>query len=291
VKELSYNKASIYRTCPKKYFWHYVEHLEPVLKLPSLSLGSILHEAFDMFFKGASDQDTYKHIAKRFDEEISKQEVSDQEELLIGKYTAMGMWFNYPYKNVHYDHVASEEEFSVPLCEGWHFVGKVDGRVSQFGKWWVRELKTTTLSERQFESRCRTSAQGTGYVFGLSKYDIKGILYEYIRKPILRKGVRESADMLGRRIQADYRARPKFYYNNHLSYRTPFDIQQFKYDTCMQIHAMEEAMETGQYYRNMDACWTFGSECPYAKICFAEVPDQLTMDLYFTKNDDKGGAS
>ena len=286
MKELSYNKASIFRSCPKKFYWRYIEHLEPVLKLPSLSLGSIIHEAFDMFYKGSSDQDAYKHIAKRFDEEIGKQEASDQEDLLIGKYTAMGMWFNYPYKLVKFDHVSSEEAFSVPLCEGWHFVGKVDGRVSQFGNWWVRELKTTSLNERQFESRCHTSAQGTGYVFGLSKkFDIKGLLYEYIRKPILRKGIKETADYFGRRIQQDYKDRPKFYYNNHLSYRTPVDLMNFKFDSCMLCHTIQQALDTGQYYRNMDSCWTFGSECPYLKICMSEHPDQLTLDLYYTRRE------
>jgi hypothetical protein len=287
MKELSYNKASIFRSCPKKFWWRYIEKLDPVTKLPSLSLGSILHEAFDLFYKGSSDQEVYQYISQAFDVEIGKEELSDQEDLLILKYTAQGMWFYYPYKTVKFDHISSEEKFSIPLCRGWKFVGKVDGRVSQFGNWWVRELKTTSLNQRQFEGRCHTSAQGTGYVYGLSTaYDIKGILYEYIKKPILRKGVKENADGFGRRIMQDYKDRPKIYYNHHLSYRNKQDLKNFHFDTCMLARHIEETLETGMFYRNMDSCWTFGSICPYEKICFSEVPDQLTLDLYYTKREE-----
>jgi len=290
--ELSYNNGSTFRSCQKKFYWRYVEHLEPVIKLPSLTLGAVLHDGFDQFYKGMADTDVYHFIGQKFNEEISKQEVSDQEDLLVAKYIALGMWLNYPYKKLkEYDSIESEERFEVPLCEGVKLVGKVDGRIAQYGNWWVRELKTSGLSQRQFEGRCQTSAQGTGYVYGLTKmgYDIKGIMYEYIKKPILRKGVNETADEFGRRIMHDYKTRPKLYYNRYLSYRTPTDLSNFEEDTIRLAEDIIIKLANGKFYRNLDACWTFGAVCPYEKICFTDKPDTLTVQLYFNKKEVRNG--
>ena len=287
--DLSYNNGSTFRGCQKKYYWRYIEHLEPVVRLPSLTLGAVLHEGFDLFYKGGSDQEVYQYLADKFNEEIAKQEVSDQEDLLIARYIALGMWWNYPYKKEKYDQVSSEEHFEIPLLDGVRFVGKVDGRVHQHGNWWVRELKTTGLTQRQFEGRCGTSAQATGYVYGMVKlgYDVKGVLYDYIKKPILRKGVNETADDFGRRIMKDYKDRPKLYYARHMSYRTPQDLRLFEEDTVRLAEDILETTKSGKFYRNMDQCWNFGAECPYAKICFADKPDQLTLELYFNRKEVK----
>jgi hypothetical protein len=286
--ELSYNNGSTFRGCQKKFYWRYVERLEPVTKLPSLTLGAVLHEGFDLFYKGGSDQEVYDYLLDKFNEEISKQEVSDQEDLLIAKYIAMGMWLYYPYKKREYQEVSSEEKFTVPIANGVDFIGRVDGRVKQNDLWWVRELKTTGLPQRQFEGRCATSAQGTGYVYAMTKlgYDIKGILYDYIKKPLLRKGINETADEFGRRIIQDYKARPKLYYNRYFSYRTPVDLRHFEEDTIMLAEEITEKTANGKFYRNQDQCWNFGAECPYLKICYVDKPDTLTLQLYFNKKGD-----
>lgn len=287
--ELSYNNGSTFRGCQKKFYWRYVEKLEPVTKLPSLTLGSVLHEGFDLFYKGGSDSEVYDYLLNKFNEEIAKQEVADQEDLLIAKYMAMGMWLYFPYKKKEFDEVASEEKFTIPLAENVNFVGKVDGRVRKGDNWWVRELKTTGLNQRQFEGRCQVSAQGTGYVYAMHKlgYEAKGILYDYIKKPLLRKGMNETADEFGRRIIQDYRTRPKLYYARHYSYRTPVDLYHFEEDSKMLAEDILIKFANGKWYRNQDQCWNFGSCCPYEKICFASKPDPLTVELYFTKREVK----
>ncbi len=288
--ELSYSNASVYRSCPKKYYWKYVRKLIPVAKAPALSLGGILHEGFDMFYKGASDREVYDSIKLAYEMEMQKEEVADQEYVLINKYTALGMWLNYPYKNLkEFDKIFSEEAFDVPLCDNVTLVGKVDGRLSWQGNCWVRELKTTGLSKRQFEGRCQMAGQGTGYVYGLKKkgYDVKGILYEYIKKPYLQKGVKENAETFGHRIMVDYKNRPNFYYCRHLSYRTPQDLDNFELDMTALANDILDKVTRNVFYRNVDQCWNYNTECEYAKICFAKDPDPLTLELYFVRKEEK----
>jgi len=290
---ISYNNGSTFRGCKKKYYWRYIERLEPIVRLPSLITGAILHEGFDLFFKGTSDIKVLEHITGKFNEAISQQEASDQEDLIIAKYIATGMWLHYPYKSEKFEMIASEEEFTIPM-DNFEFVGRVDGRAFVNSHWWVRELKTTGLSQRQFEGRCETSAQGTGYVYGMQKlgFDVKGLLYDYIKKPLLRKGITESVDDFGRRIVNDYKMRQKLYYNRYYSYRSPIDLKNFEDDITALADDIIETTATKKFYRNTDQCWNFGSCCPYASICFAEKPDPLTLKLYFNKKkevEDVGG--
>lgn len=289
--KLSYNSGAVFRSCPKKYYWRYIKGYKPIIRPISLALGSVLHDAFDKFYKGSSEDNILNDIGTKFNEMIGSVEATDQEDWLIAKYTAMGMWLYFPYKKEKFEALATEEEFAIPLDTDVVFVGKVDGRVKKKGIWWVRELKTTSLSFRQFQGKCQTSAQGTGYVYGLlPKYDIQGILYDYVKKPILRKGMKETADDFGRRIMRDYKLRPKYYYNRYHSYRNPVDIKNFSEDTIKLAYDILDKIQSGSFYRNLDQCWHWGKECEYAKICFQEVPDQLTLDLYYTQGKEEEDA-
>jgi hypothetical protein len=273
-----------------KYKWKYIDNLEPAVKSTQLTLGSIMHEAFELFYKGTDDFAIVKYIDQRFDEEISKQEASDIEDLIIAKYTARGMWLAYPYKNLKdFQEVYPEEESRVPIGS-YELVIKVDGRVKKDGVWWVRELKTTSATQKQFEQRASTSAQVTGYVYGLRKkgYDIKGVMFDYIKKPLLRKNRMEDMYNYGMRIMKDYRDRPSMYFGRIFTYRTDHDLKLYEKDMLAVAGEMEKRKQSGEWYRNQDACWNFNAECPYKKICFAEQPDALTLELYFTKGGEHG---
>ena len=282
--KLSYNSGAKFRECQKKYYWRYIKGYKPILRAIALGLGSIIHDAFDHFYKGMLDQQVHLYIADQFNKIISQQEATDQEDWLIAKYTALGMWDYYPRKLDKFEVISTEEEFEIPLDVDISFIGKVDGRIKQKGIWWVRELKTTSQNYRQFQGKCQTSMQGTGYVYGLlPNYDIKGIMYDYIKKPILRKGMSETADDFGRRIMRDYRNRPRYYYQRYPSYRNPVDIKNFAKDTMTLAYDIQDKISSGNFYRNQDQCWHWGKECEYAKICFQEQPDPLTVELYYEK--------
>jgi hypothetical protein len=274
-----------------KYKFRYIDKLEPRTRIPAITLGKIIHNAFDLFYRGASDENVTSFISESFDDEIAQHELTDQEDLMVAKFTALGMWAHYPYKDLsRYQDIFSEEEFDVPLGRSriFRFIGRVDGRVRIVNKWWARELKTTSLNQRQFEQRQMVSPQATGYVYGLYKrgIDCKGVIYDYIKKPLLRKGVSDTAESFGKRIVEDYRNRPQMYYHQQYVYRTPVDLRHFEQDMTQLAREIRKRGRSGKFYRNQDACWSFNAECPYAKICFAETPDPLTVDLYFDKKED-----
>lgn len=282
---ISYNSTSIARSCWMKYKWKYVEKLEPVTKSHQLTLGTVLHECFEMLYKGETEEKILQHIHEAYHKEEQKQEAADIEDVIINKYTALGMWHFCPNKNVReFSEVYPEEEHRV-VIGNYSLVIKVDGRVKKDGVWWVRELKTTNLTQEQFKARAGTSAQATGYVYGLRKngFPVQGIMFDYIKKPLLRKNKSEDMHQFGTRIMNDYKDRPKLYYGRFYSYRNDYQLKIYEEDMITLANDIEDRKQKGNWYRNQDACWNFNSECPYAKICFSERPDALTLELYFTK--------
>jgi len=292
--QLSYSRIATARGCWKKYDFKYNQGLNPIVKPSALTLGKLIHEAFEKFYKGATDTECIQYISDEFDKAIGSAEMFDQEDLVIAKYTALGMWTYYPHKDLtEFEEIKSEYEFNVkvPGLRGVRYRGFIDGLNKKDGYWFIRECKTTGLSQRQFEGRASTSGQGTGYVWAAKqdKYDVKGIMFDAIKKPQLRKGRHETMDDFGRRILQDYKERPDFYFKRVWSYRNEEQLELFHSDLVAFVRDLRSKNRTQRWHRNQDQCWNFNAECPYLKICFTKTPDPLVMELMYEKGGDNNG--
>jgi len=292
---ISNNSASTARSCWKKFYWRYNQKLTPIKQSSILALGSVVHEALDMNNKGFSSKAVIEYITKTYNDVIQGSSLSDEEDLVVARYTALGMFTHFPYKDIsQFESLQSEKNIDVTLSRKCKFQGRVDSLVKKNGLWWVRELKTTGQNIRQFTQRANVSAQGTGYVWALRKmgYDVKGILYEYIKRPQLRKRMTENQDQFGCRIMEDYRIRPDNYYDQIYSYRNDFELKQWEKDMKSLVSTIRLKNRNGKYDRNTNACYNYNSECVYKKICFEPTPDPLVLQLYFRRDGQeiKGGA-
>jgi phenolic acid decarboxylase len=99
----------------------------------------------------------------------------------------------------------------------------------------------------------------------------------------------EDMHQFGTRILKDYKDRPKLYYGRIYTYRTEQDLKLYEKDMLAVASEINNRIQTGEWYRNQDNCWSYNSECPYRKICFSEQPDPLTLELYFNKKEVSDG--
>jgi len=294
--DISISSVSTIRGCPMKYKWHYLDGYVPYKKSNQLTLGSVVHGAFDMYYNGFDTVEVLKYIKESFDAEISKASPTEVEDWWIDKYTATGMWMHYPKDLSIFKHIEPEKEFNIPLNSEISFKGVVDGLVTDSNdRLWVRELKTTSMPFSQFERRSRTTSQGSGYVWAMRKlgYPVEGVMYDFIKKPLLKKGVKDDMHSFGYKIIADYQTRPDFYYKRHFTYRNVEELEIFEQDLLKTANEIQFRSEHNDWCRNQDQCWNFNSECPYLKICFQRKPDPLTIQLYFTQEIklNKGGVN
>ena len=289
--EISHSSCSLARACPQKYKWHYIDGLRPIKKSNALTLGTIIHDAFDMYYKNFSFDDVTAYIRNTMDAQINSASLPDQEDLQVIKFTALGMWTNYPNLNLsEFQEIRSEEEFKVRLgnMRNVKFVGKSDRLVKKDGKWWIGELKTSGLPYQTFKNRMFVSDQVTAYVYAWKQlgYPVQGVIFDFIKKPLLRKGINEDCLSFACRIMKDYQERPDNYFSRHFEYRSDKDVERWLEDMKHAVRAIRRIWK-GDTFRNTDNCWNYNSECPYKKICFADEIDQLTLDLYFEKTHPK----
>ena len=281
--EISHTACSMARSCQHKYKLRYVDGIKPLRKSEALAIGEILHQAFDRFYRGQTDKQVVAFITDTMDDQLLSSNSDTYEDLSVTKAILLGMWNNYPYKDLtQFEEIASEKEFRTALNDKVLYVGKIDRLVKKDGQWWISELKTSGLPFNVFKNRVSVSDQPTGYVWACRKQGIpvEGVVYDYVKKPSLRKGIRENMNSFTNRIGTDYKLRPSLYFGSHYEYRSDEDVERWVRDTEQQAEAIK-GIWNGKHYRNTDSCFMYNSECAYKKICFTEKPDPLTMQLYF----------
>lgn len=291
---ISVSSTAMARTCWKKYYFRHELHLRPIATSSNLEQGRIVHEAFDMYYKGRPQDEITKYIIDTYNFSLSKAEYVDQEAIEISKYTALGMWLGYPHATrTDYSVVGSEREFEVPLCRGVILRGKIDRTLQKQNCIWVGETKLTGESEPAFRQRIENSYQATAYVYAMQKegYSASGVIYDCIKKPQLRKGRTETCSQFCRRIAYDYKQRPEHYYYTYPTYRSPDQVRWFLEDMKSLSRDIALKKKSGLWYRNPDACYSYGTECEYKNICYADVPDPLIVGLYYKKGGEDGKGS
>lgn len=290
--KVSHNALSIAQTCWQKYKWQYIDRYKPKRKPTALTLGASIHTAFEMFYKGSSDSEVIQWLTTSYDDEIANLSPEEAEDKTIEKYTVLGMWTFYPDKDLSgYEDLMVEKEFSVMLgnLRNVRFVGRVDGLIKKDGVWWVRELKTTGLTPNQFRARSDQSPQASGYVYAMRKlgYDVAGVQFDIIKKPLLRKRQSETCLDFSKRIMFDYLEDSKKPHNERKAYlrmdqyRTKVQMKHWEESAIEKTKDIREKRRHGRFTRDTSACWKYNSLCPYNKICYMDDPDKLTLELFY----------
>lgn len=295
--QITYTQTSYFKSCPAKYKFRYVDQLIPRKKDSTLLRGSVVHTAFEKYFNGSTKSEIIGYIQKTYDDAIAEATVEDEEDLIVSKYTSLGMFDFYPFGEMEFQKVFPEEEFDVKIdaLKGVRLYGKVDGRVLVRGKWWVREVKTTSSLFTQAEQRAGVSYQGAGYIYGIQKKIgdvVVGLLFDFILSSRLRKRSTENAKEYGERIYEDYKnhknhtetglpLRESRLYRRYYSYRSPYQIQEFEKDLIKVARHMRDAIRKNDFVRNPDSCYFYGKECPYLKICWMEHKDKDMINAYY----------
>ena len=288
---ISYSMMNVAKQCWKKYEWKYVHSLEPIDQGPALKLGVIIHDAFYAYYNGLSDILTSDMIEKKFYEEMDKVEQSDIESVQILQAIALGMWNSFPKDRHQFQSILPEHPF-VMNFNGMPIEGRLDGLIQKDDKWWVRELKTTSLQARNFKERANISEQASLYFWAARKmgFPVQGVMYDALHKPLLRKNQSENASDFAIRIRLDYKNRPEHYYQREFVYKTETDIKNFEEDLASFQSDLLSKWKNGGFYRNHNSCLSFNSQCQYFPICFSDKLDPLVLNLFYTKKELKNEA-
>lgn len=184
-----------YQTCPRMYYFAYVERLVPVVESPKLLFGKGIHKGLEAYYKTSlreealaayrqwlAEQEAYL-MENNADPEHVK-EASEIGELLLGVY------IDYAEKKDNFKAVAVEQEFVAPIwppdgspLEHQH-AGRWDGVVrNMYGDLWLMEHKTARDFPTEIE--LQLNPQVSYYLLAAQQlYDepVRGVVYNVIRK-------------------------------------------------------------------------------------------------------------
>lgn len=282
-----------------KYKFRYVDGLVPKKRDVTLLRGTVIHESFEKLYNQKPMADVLSDIITIYDKAIANATLNDREDYIIGKHMVYGMFKYYPFKDDEFEEIIPEEKFNVRIdgLRQMRLLGKVDGRVKRKGQWWLREVKTTSSNFVQAENRARVSYQGSGYIYGEQRQLgllIQGILFDFLRTSLLRKGVNESAKEFGERILKDYEnhmldskdghtLRESRMYRRYFSYRSLHEIREYEKDIVKAAKKIRTCTRKGDWMRNPDACYFYNKECPYMKICWLSRVDPAMLRAYYDR--------
>jgi hypothetical protein len=189
--------------------------------------------------------------------------------------------------------IESETDFIVPLrnpltnavSTSRALKGRADKLIRYNGKLWLVDHKSTSrMPDREF---LKINAQGDTYILAYQErgFAVEGIVWDYVRKPSIKKTQKETPDEYVARLRADISERPDFYFSQFLVKRWPEDIKSSQYDVWMTHQLLLGCHRTKQWPRNTNACNGLYGTCEFLPLCAED--NEITRAAYCKRQCDE----
>ena len=195
------------------------------------------------------------------------------------KWVHLEQEFNLPYevRSLSWDSVVDGKD--VPLR------GKIDGVITRTSKltgkeeYWVVDHKTKSrIDDDGIVDRLTFDLQMGVYMWAVEQiYGVRpaGIVYNLIRRPQLRRSVKESAQEFANRCHEDIQKRPEWYFMRYEVRVHDDEIQEWRNEFQQIMQSFVKWYEGQFNYRNSTSCYTGWSACPYLRVCGAKDTSAL----------------
>jgi PD-(D/E)XK nuclease superfamily len=275
VERISSSRLSTFRECPRKYAHLYVKGRAPIAEPSAFTFGRAWHEALEQWWLNGPEAAIAWLVGKAA--EISAEDGA--------KIAALLRFYNPP--RHLYGVLDAEKEYEVPIVNpetgvrnrGYTFFLRLDVEVVTLatGERWIVEHKTTSdeiLGFGPYWQRLQIDAQVAFYLIATG---CKGVLYDVVRKPMLRisKADEQKAAATGLELSLAYQQRleeaiaaePEKYYQFRAIEKTADDLAEAQADLYEQVQMLHNCHRRGMYPRNSNSCRTLYGTCPFLGVC------------------------
>ena len=268
VMILTNSQIQTWLSCRRYYKFEYVDLLKSVEESPALRIGSAVHYALHYHYLGKDDGVTrfYDSIEHFTTPDIDSIET---ERCLVNN--IMNGYRNY-YADEKIEVLETEQVIKTNIASDTWFAGKIDMIAEIEGNKWLFEHKTTSNLENGYFDKLALDSQITGYLYlTTQKYpDIRGVVYNVLRKPSIRQKQNETIEEFYQRMKQDYLARPEFYFQRREVVRNDKELAEFP--EYVKNIANEIRWNRGFFPRNPSQCNLYGS-CTFRSLCIEYSPE------------------
>ena len=283
---LTASSRRVFAACPRRYRFEYVLGYRPRAVARARGFGAAIHAALEAWWTSGSTSvddrfgdalDALPHGMEPYDEARAR--------AMIAGYASR--WAD---DAEQYEALAVEAEFRLPLLHPetlarhprFDLGGKVDGivRERESGRVLVIEHKTSSSEDvgggSDYRSRLAIDGQVSQYLDGAEalRLDAVGVLYDVLVKPGLKplgitqkRKAPETPEEFEVRLAAAIAEDPeRFLVRSEVS-RAERERADFGFDVWTVATWIARAEEHDEWPRNPDACFRYGSRCPFWPVC------------------------
>lgn len=295
--------------CPQKWGWKYRKRLQPRGLQTPLFLGTLVHFVLDQVYRGENFKAAtrnletfYSRTLREFGHMSPEDRAECDMQFAIASGMAEGYTSVYPTAE-DFEVLASEYQFLLPVCPIMQdctnprtlwFVGVIDLIVMHRGSLWVVEHKTSSRIDKNYLDRLEMDYQISGMLWALRKLvdmgiirnadgtrpTVKGVVYNVIRKPGIRRRKDEQRDQFVKRLASLYTEQAPEYFHRQEFFRSEAKNQEFEamLRRTAGVQMFYDSFTPEELPRNTFACTAKGT-CEFLPLC-TRGPDRLTMMLY-----------
>jgi hypothetical protein len=271
-EHLSASAVSTLLACPQKYGFSYEDKIEPVDKPSPLTMGGAFQRAIELNDPEAGFEDVMNARVTREQEDYDKllidaTVVRAAATLYLATYEPAGdstKEFEYRvrlrnpftgrYSNT-FDLLGFADEFGEEDGGAVLIENKLVGQISSLS---VRRLPL----DRQIALACYGIWRATGR-------EVKKVRYRFTRKPSIRQKKDESPNSFIARLEADYQARPDFYLQEEVWYRSTEDLARIEAELWEWAEQVRALRKRELWPRNTSHCHDYGG-CSFLPICLGD---------------------
>lgn len=252
----SHTELQTFRRCPREWHIRYVRRREPKVTAKPLEVGKRIDTAIKKVQLG---------------EKVDFHSLLPEERALVQGYAA------------RWEGTLKTTRVDVPFkirMGAAEVVGEIDSIAidpAQGGRTVLSELKTTsfdiTPGSDYWRKIVNVEPQPTIYLFAAREQGLSTpfLVWDVMRKPALRQGVKETDEMFYDRVLQDIVGRPNWYYQRAIIVRSDDEHAAHVRDVNGTVHLMQVVHASGDAPRNPDACFHFNRACSFLDVCSGSV--------------------
>lgn len=233
---LTHSRMRTAATCLRKHFLAYIRRFRSASAAKPLRIGSLFHRALQLRGEGASLEDICRRMRGFYESKLRENTVvwssGQQSDWVIEGETLIAMYWGYDQRWTRMDEMiqvqANEKPFVLPLLNPatgrpsrtWRIAGVIDKLATlPSGQAAVIEHKTMgddLAPESNYWKRLRIDAQISMYMYAARElgHNVETVLYDAIRKPLLRPTRVPRRDEDGHKIVIDTATGERVYNKN-----------------------------------------------------------------------------
>lgn len=302
VTTLTFSQLSMFLSCRRKAFWRYQEQLAPKIDAEALFLGKLVHGLLETHFTGIPQKESRLRPSDEV-AAIARAMVTGYKARWGDRPLVPG---DVHQPDNDFDVLTIEDEFAVPILNpatgaasrSFILRGKIDGlvRLRATDELMILEHKTASKIDGQYLEKLWMDFQTLIYVAAYRQMgvDVKGCVYDILAKPGIKRREGETEEEFDIRAMtlaaknksgkttakrqlpetieeysarlADACASPEAYHREIL-YFEPRRFEELAVELWELQREYAHARSTKVWPRNPQACYSYGSRCPYWALC------------------------